>query len=101
MPENFSEPKFEGESQPEERGEEIAHVREMLNELYNRKDGLAFYEAMVDKAVQLKSKYHDFNKYRLYHLLISSTPAEGQTFSEFDFPGEDSIIKFLEDKVSN
>lgn len=50
-------------------------------------------DKIVDKANFLKDKYPDYNDYRLYHLMIGSTPEKVLPF--FDFPGEDSIMNFL------
>jgi hypothetical protein len=53
-------------------------------------------EKVVTFTDKLKKKYPDFVSYRLYHMLVLSTPKLGVAFTHFDFPGEDSIQNFIE-----
>lgn len=57
---------------------------------------------MVHFANNLKEKYPDtYDKYRLYHLLIGSTPIKEKLLF-FDFPGEeDSVRKFINESFKN
>lgn len=41
----------------------------------------------------LMSKYPDYQRYKLFHILNGSTPPE--YVDKFDFPGEDSIETFI------
>ncbi|MCX6703143.1 MAG: hypothetical protein NTV02_00425 [Candidatus Zambryskibacteria bacterium] len=56
-----------------------------------------FQKMRNKKAEELSKKYPGFNTIALYHLLIDSNPVEG-SITEFDFPGDDSIEKFLRDQ---
>jgi hypothetical protein len=56
----------------------------------------SFSGALVDFINHLRKKYPDYQKYRLYHLIASSTLFEECPY--FDFPDDDSIEKFLHDK---
>lgn len=54
----------------------------------------AAYGELVDRALLLKEQYPDAQGYRLFHILLGSTPPEGT--KNIDFPGEDSVLAFLE-----
>jgi hypothetical protein len=41
----------------------------------------------------IKDKYPDYRNYELYHLLVGSTPSI--PCEKFDFPGDDSIERFI------
>lgn len=43
---------------------------------------------------KLREKYPDYENYEMYHF-GASTPRD---CVKFDFPGEDSVVKFIEDK---
>jgi len=47
---------------------------------------------MADFGRKLQEKYKDTTKYWIYNMLAGST---GVTSTEFDFPGDDSVEKFL------
>lgn len=67
-----------------------------LHILHSKKDvaGLEeFHQRQIKFVDNLKKEYPDYEEYRLYHLLIGSTP--WQECSKFDFPGEDSIEKLI------
>jgi hypothetical protein len=55
------------------------------------------HDQMMDRAAYLQSKYPDtFYDYEMYHFLISSNiGVELPLFDQFDFPGEDSVEKFI------
>ncbi len=51
----------------------------------------------------LKGKYPDFNRYELYHALVGSNLFADPGYSFYtqeDFPGDDSIEKFLNDLIT-
>jgi hypothetical protein len=50
------------------------------------------YDKIRDFALRLRNTYKNTSKYYLFNILIGST---GMKSTEFDFPGEDSIEKFL------
>jgi hypothetical protein len=64
-------------------------------ELYKKEGYVTFLDFIEKKGNELRQKYSNANKYRTFHLLIGSTPAPGEC-TEFDFPGDDSLEKFLE-----
>jgi len=69
---------------------------DFLHILHSKKDAAGldeFLQRQVEFVDNLKKKYSDYEKYRLYHLLIGSTPWED--CPKFDFPGEDSIEKLI------
>lgn len=56
-------------------------------------------QAMEDVAAfadRLKKKYPDYDSYQLFHVLSLSSQLEGVAFAHFDFPGEDSVQRFIE-----
>ncbi|KKS25413.1 MAG: hypothetical protein UU83_C0006G0015 [Candidatus Jorgensenbacteria bacterium GW2011_GWF2_41_8] len=53
------------------------------------------HDRLAEFGRKLTEKYPDCRNYILFHVLISSTPPSNATIKE-DFPGEDSIIKFIE-----
>lgn len=50
---------------------------------------------ICDITDKLEDKYPDAEEYRLYHVLAGSSP-RGDC-PKFDFPGDDSIVKTVED----
>ena len=69
---------------------------------------LSLYNLDMDQAGQLiekqrdyyEGKYQNYNNFILYHaMLLSNQPADMQD-KIFDFPGEDSVLIFLE-KTAN
>jgi len=70
---------------------DLEQLREKRDLLYEYPDK---YERIVSFAEGLKKKYSDWNDYKLYHFLISSTPAH--KLPKMDFPGEDSVKNFIE-----
>ncbi len=72
-------------------------ISNFLHILCSKKDvaGLdEFLQRQTEFVDNLKKKYPDCEKYRFYHLFVGSTPWED--CPKFDFPGEDSIEKFIE-----
>ena len=72
-------------------------VEKLLAIVRDRMDVLDFNEKRVIFTRKLKDKYPDYNRYKCYHKLISSTPIAGVEYIEEDFEGEYSVIAFLED----
>jgi len=61
-----------------------------------------FYTELLPPFVQqLVEHYPDCGKYRIYHGLVGGTPFERDGLIEEDFPGEDSVVKFLESLLSS
>jgi len=83
--------------------EEEARVKDLdfkLLAIYQkntREKRIAFYEELCDFAGELKKKYPDYFDYRLYHVLIGSTP--WAPCLKIDFPGDDSVEKFINSKM--
>lgn len=70
---------------------DIERLREKLIEIYDDDDK---YQKLYKFAQGLKAKYKDYDDYRLYHLLIGSTPPE-EGLTKIDFQGDDSVEKFI------
>ena len=86
------------EIQPNEEAMAEA-VKKKLNFLYSLdvKVMMEIYNKIYDLANQLQMKYPDARKYYLFHIIIGSTPERKNCSAGFDFPGEDSIVKHLDD----
>ena len=82
---------FEKESGQKEIN--IKELKDKWNEAY-KKDALGTHEKIIEFAEKIKNKYPDYQDYMLYHLLIGSIPKS--KLPKFDFPGEDSVEKFIE-----
>lgn len=73
----------------------VEKVSQMRSSLYARKGKTKeVHEKICAIAEKLKEKYSKATEYRLFHVLIGSTP---RVCPNFDFPGDDSIVKILED----
>jgi hypothetical protein len=90
----------EGMEKPAWSEEDVARVRQKYmalakrpdTELYNRKTAfLAVLETKYGKETVLS--------YRLFHLLLGSTPRKEMVIPLFDFTGEDSIENFLDSQL--
>lgn len=79
----------------------------LLKNLYNmlerasqeaRKTGnlVSFMNSLADFALNLERKYPDARSRRLWHLLAHSTPGPEYINNMEDYPGEDSIARFIE-----
>jgi len=74
--------------------EELAlRLKKIILTLIN-KDFRGTNEKIHDFALNLKNKYKNVNQYYLYNVFIGSS--YDKIISEFDFPENDSIQKFLE-----
>ncbi|MFA6428050.1 MAG: hypothetical protein WCW02_00700 [Candidatus Buchananbacteria bacterium] len=70
---------------------EFAILKELLHQ-YRQQDILAVTKVICDFVEKLREKYPNHQDYKLYHLLVGGS-AKG---TQFDFPDEDSIAKFIE-----
>ena len=70
----------------------LSKLRELKIVAYE-KDMSGTDKKVRDKFNELQRNYPDFYQYKTFHLLMNSTPPESAT--ETDFPGEDSVEKFL------
>lgn len=72
---------------------EVALMKEKLDKLYKSAFRSQAHNEFSDFAEGLKKKYPDFESYRLYHVLVGSTP-KGKC-EKYDFPDEDSVEVFI------
>lgn len=90
------EPKFGIiENNPESLADKINRLRQEVSS----HEGKHFImsEKFVSFVKNLKKKYPDYAKWLAYHSLIQSGMFEDETgVIEEDFPGDDSVVKFLE-----
>jgi hypothetical protein len=74
----------------------IKNLHDILSQAYkNAEDMMKLYASVSNFASGLEQKYPDARSRRLFHLLISSTPGPEDNNME-DYPGEDSIVRFIE-----
>lgn len=76
----------------------IKKYKEKLNELMsNVSEFDSFYAEIFNKAEELRSSYgENVGKYAMYHALSGSTIWGDIPITADDFPGEDSIAKFID-----
>lgn len=67
-----------------------AEMLEIKSKIYLDLD---LYDKMAERVQELQKKYPDYKDYELYHIISGST-MEGSR-KKFDFPGKDSLVKFL------
>ena len=80
-----------------ERQPLIITIKERWVAARDRLGSAAFMDRYVAFAEHLKETYPDAAHYRAYHALIGSTLRPEETgIIETDFPGDDSVVKFLE-----
>jgi len=72
----------------------IAELKEKLNNAYNT-DAIDAHEKVFEYTDEIKKKYPDYSKYRLWHLVIFSTIGKSMEITHFDFPGDDSVERFI------
>lgn len=58
---------------------------------------IAIAVKLGDFGEHLREKYENFSEFRLYHILAGSTITKKPAF--FDFPGEDSVEKFIREQI--
>ncbi|GEM_PF-2885008 len=86
-------------SDEEKRIEE--NVKKLLELIKEMKGKINFHEETIYRTIsRLKKEYSaaEAEKYYLYHLIIGSTPRLEECLY-FDFPGDDSIYKTLQDEL--
>lgn len=75
----------------------IADLQERIKIAYRSPDKFNKHNQIAEFGQHLRHKYSDPTEYTLFHILVSSTPVGTQPF--FDFPGEDSVEKFIKEKL--
>jgi len=75
----------------------LKNLSNTLSQAYkNAEDMVKLYDSVRNFALGLEQKYPDVRSRRLFHLLIRSTPQSGINMNMEDYPGEDSIVRFIE-----
>ena len=87
----------EFEQSPISEGEKLTELKRKCGEIFQEYDKFEFNDAVVDFTKLLREKYTNLEGCRLYHLLIGSSINPEKKVEQFDFPGEDSIEKFIND----
>lgn len=77
---------------PEEIAEKIRPLKKLYNEAME-KDHPVNFKKIHEFGRELDKKYKNARDYRLYHLLICSSPYKKCAY--YDFEGEDSVEKFI------
>lgn len=84
----------------QKRIDKIHNLQLKISESFSQENNNAelVSEEIYKFAQYLKKVYKDCEKHRLYHMLIGSTaPSSMVGIIEEDFPGQDSIEKFVDD----
>jgi hypothetical protein len=89
------------EIQPKEIQREeviVKEVKEKINFLYSLDMEVRekIYDRICDLADELEKKYPDARKYYLFHAMIGSGIDRHICSSGFDFPGDDSVVKLID-----
>ncbi|MHB9019785.1 MAG: hypothetical protein ACYC3G_02870 [Minisyncoccota bacterium] len=77
----------------EDKKELALKLKKVITTLLN-KDCQKYHKKMHDFGLNLRNKYKNASQYYLYNVFIGSS--YDKIVSEFDFPENDSIQKFLE-----
>ena len=87
-------------SQKEKMESDEAHLKnlhDMLSQAMKKSGNVEkLYNSISEFALGLEKKHPDARSRRLWHLLIFSTPLPGMNMNMEDYPGEDSIVRFIE-----
>ncbi len=78
------------EQQPKRERANIEEIEKKRIAIYEDMDK---YQKYVEFANRLRKKYPDCGDYLMWHIMAGSTPV-GEP-PKFDFPGEDSLEKFI------
>ena len=81
---------------PEQEAPLVTEIRMLWRAAKERLGTRKFVEAYIDFSNRLKEKYPDYDRRRAYHALIMSTMPDRTDVIEEDFPGEDSVVEFLQ-----
>jgi hypothetical protein len=73
---------------------EIQEMQLKLIRLYNESNSHENIQKVNSFMRKIRERHQDFLDYKLYHLLLCSTP--DPLVIKYDFPEEDSIEKFIE-----
>jgi len=85
----------------EEEGVSVEELKARIERMKQKRldlgkqDLIRWQEIVLKKSGELENRYPNPREFLTFHLLIGSTPKE-EKILHFDFPGEDSIEKFLE-----
>ena len=75
----------------------LKNLQDVLSQAYRKSESrIALYKSVSEFALGLEKKYPDARSRRLWHLLIGSTPKPEDENNVKDYPGDDSIIRFIE-----
>lgn len=83
--------------QPMRKEQIIEEVRSRRAAAYSGPNKLEKFDRLAEFGQYLQSKYPNPTQYALFHILTGSTLMREAPF--FDFPGEDSIEKFIKEKL--
>lgn len=83
--------------QPMDQERVLASLRARLDAVYAGPNKLEKFDQVAEFGQYLRRKYPNPTQYTLFHVLAGSTLMEETPL--FDFPGEDSIKKFIEEKL--
>lgn len=82
---------------PKDKIEEIKKKRAILYKSFSREELNKFQEELVKYIKEnIRIKYPNYANYVVYHILVGSTVLDDVELIEEDFPGDDSVEKFLE-----
>jgi hypothetical protein len=83
----------------EQINKEQSNLEELKKKLWNNyyepgTDESHTNKKILDFSAKLKEKYPDYMDYRMWYVLVGGTP-DYQGEEKFDFPGEDSVVEFI------
>ena len=90
------------ELSPSEQKERVGEVRRILKTVVEhhivKGTAVEFHgRVILSRAQYLEGKYPDAREYALFNLLTANSPESDYVYSKFDFPGDDSVEKFIRD----
>lgn len=84
----------------ENKAELALQLKKIVSSLYEQDDlnnNFENHKKITEFITKLQKTYPNYQDYLLYHLISFSTPSKIST--QFDFPGEDSIEKYLKSQA--
>lgn len=81
---------------PDERNQKIRDTLLKLTNLLGREYGHTVQPEIVQHSDYLKAKYPDCKRRSIYHAFIGSSIGKSDLIIDEDFPGDDSVVKFVE-----